>query len=165
MVDSVGEIGTILKNPIDLNTAMFNINLVKKVLKILDNLNTVLVVEPRIEWSIFNENFLKDIIKDEANSDFKAILKQNVNVMIRFERTLKNPLVIMSPFWFQDPEIIRIKQVYKRLFLEHNIPVFSQLTYIGVAVANAVKYNKWLENNKLLSTFSVHLQGESIMNN
>ena len=148
LVETVGEIGTLLKNPIDLNNAMFNINLVKKVINILDdNLNHVLVFEPGIEWFIFMENFMKEILHN-TTSDFKMILKQNINAMIRIERTLKNPLVVMSPSWFQYPEIIRVKQEYEKLFLKNNIPVFSHLSYMGVAIANAVKYNKWLEKNK-----------------
>jgi acyl-CoA synthetase (NDP forming) len=114
LVESVGEIGTLLKNPIDLNTAMFN------------------------------EKFVKEIMQ-ESDSDFKMILKQNINAMIRFERTLKNPLLIMSPSYFQDSEVIRFKLEYEKLFLKHNIPVFSQLSYMGVAIATAVKYNRWLE--------------------
>ncbi|MDD1778589.1 MAG: CoA-binding protein [Candidatus Helarchaeota archaeon] len=146
--ETAGEIGTLLKNPIDLNTAMFNINIVKKIIKIIDdNLNCVLVFEPGIEWFIFMENFMKENMH-EASSSFTGILKQNVDAMIRFERTLKNPLVVMSPSWFHDPAIIRFKQDYEQRFLKHNIPVFSQLSYMGVAIANAVKYNKWLENNK-----------------
>jgi len=147
LVESVGEIGTLLKNPIDLNTAMFDMNIVKKVLRILDdNLNHVLVFEPGIEWFIFNEKFVKDLMR-EGTSDFKMILKQNINAMIRFERTLKNPLLIMSPSYFQDPDVIRFKLEYEKLFLRNNIPVFSHLSYMGVAIANAVKYNKWLENH------------------
>ena len=148
LIETAGEIGTILKNPIDLNIAMFDMNTVKKVLRILDeNLDTVLVFEPGIEWFIFNEKFVKEYMNEEG-MDFKVILKQNLNTIIRLERNMRNPLLVMSPSFFKDPDVYRLKLEAESLFLENNIPVFSHLTYMGMAISNIVKYNNWLKKQE-----------------
>ncbi len=149
IIENVGEIGTLLKNPIDLNIAMFDMNVVKKVIRILDeNLDTVLIFEPGIEWFIFNERFTKDLIA-EKGVNFKMILKQNLNSLIRLERTLRNPLLIVSPSYFHDPEIYRYKLEFEQLFTKNNIPVFSNLSFLGVAISNVVKYQEWCKKHQI----------------
>ncbi|MHA1894135.1 MAG: CoA-binding protein [Candidatus Helarchaeota archaeon] len=145
IINIVGEVGTLLKNPIDLNVAMFDMNTVKQIIQVLDSrMNAVIVYEPGIEWFIFNEKVMREIMKD-SDSDFVMILKQNLKSIIRLERKLKNPLLIMSPSYFQDPDIIRSKLELEKLFTKNNIPVFSHLDFLGEAISNVIKYKTWLK--------------------
>ena len=61
---------------------------------------------------------------------------------------MRNPLLVMSPSFFKDPDVYRLKLEAESLFLENNIPVFSHLTYMGMAISNIVKYNNWLKKQE-----------------
>jgi acyl-CoA synthetase (NDP forming) len=54
----------------------------------------------------------------------------------------------MSPSFFKDPDVYRLKLEAESLFLENNIPIFSHLTYMGMAISNIVKYNNWLKKQE-----------------
>ena len=145
ILETVGEVGTLLKNPIDLNVAMFDLNVVKKIIRIIDeNMEVTLVYEPGIEWFLYNELVMKEIM-EETNQNFMQIISQNLKTIERLERKLKNPLLVMSPSYFQNGEVIKKKLIVEKIFYTKNIPVFSHLNYLAKAVSNVVKYNNFLE--------------------
>jgi len=143
----VGEVGTLLKNPIDLNVAMFEIKVVKRMLQILDShLDCTLIYEPGIEWMLFNEKVLIECAT-EYDVNFEKMLKSNMKMIVRLERKLKNPLIIMSPSFFRDPDILKSKFILEKLFLDANIPVIDHLKYLGVSLSKLLHYKDWLANN------------------
>ncbi|NHI92254.1 MAG: hypothetical protein EAX96_07100 [Candidatus Lokiarchaeota archaeon] len=148
IMELAGEIGTLLKNPIDLNVAMFDMNIVKTILQFIDkNMETTLIYEPGIEWFIFNEKIMKEIIGD-SDTDVIQILSQNLKSIVRLEKKLKNPLLVMSPSYFKEKIIIEKKIELEKIFYKKNIPVFSNLNYMGRAISKIVEYQKWLKKNK-----------------
>ena len=144
----VGEVGTLLKNPIDLNVAMFEIKVVKRMLQILDShLDCTLIYEPGIEWMLFNEKVLVEC-STEYDVDFEKMLKTNMRTIIRLDRKLKNPLIIMSSSYFRSPDILKGKYRIEKLFLDANIPVIDHLKYLGMSLSKLLKYKDWLSNNQ-----------------
>ncbi len=143
----VGEVGTLLKNPMDLNTATFDPHVIKKILQILDNnLDCTLVYEPGLEWVLFNEKVLRECSSD-YDLDFNEVIRSNLKSIIRLEKKLKNPLIIMSPSHFRDIKVVNGKWEGEKLLLDANIPVFDHLNYLGISLTNLLKYREWLANH------------------
>ncbi|MHA1310483.1 MAG: CoA-binding protein [Candidatus Helarchaeota archaeon] len=142
----VGEIGTLLRNPIDLNVKMFDTSYVIQVIKVLSKLNYIDVItfEPGLDWGIMNTLLMKKL--DPSNKmDYYDILYSNIKSLVRNIKKIKKPLIIISAQTFHDPEIISKRIEFEDFFRKANIPVFHDI----ITMANAIKYT-WKYKNFLL---------------
>jgi len=146
----IGEIGTLLKNPIDLNVKMFDMKSVIQVMKILDKLDyiDILTFEPGIDWEIMNANLMKKLNPD-LNFDLSEMIESNMKTIIRTIRKLSKPLIIISAQTFCDADIIAERNKIEDMFRRYKIPVFPDIETMSEAIIKAIEYKKFLEKIKL----------------
>ena len=78
----------------------------------------------------------------------EKMLTSNMKTIIRLEKKLENPLIIMSPSYFRDPDVLEGKTRIEKLFLDNDIPVLDNLKYLGVSLSKLLKYKEWLAKNQ-----------------
>lgn len=143
--ESIGEIGTLLRNPIDLNVKMFDMKYVVKVMKILNELSYIDIItfEPGLDWGIMNLQLMQKI-NPNGNIDFASMLESNSKTLIRNIKKIKKPVVVISSQTFCDAEIVAKRNQMEDKFRKQNIPVFDSIETMAKAILNSIEYKKFL---------------------
>jgi len=147
--EKIGEVGTLLRNPIDLNVKMFSIKFVIDVMKILDSLDYIDVItfEPGLDWGIMNLSLMQKL-DPKAGLDFKKVFESNTKSMIRNIKKLKKPIIILSAQTFFDADIISKRNEFEDLFRKANIPVFQDVYVMANSILQVARYKNYLLNIK-----------------
>ena len=143
--ESVGEIGTLLKNPIDLNVKMFSIQHVITVIKILDSIDNIDIItfEPGIDWGISNLKLMQRLNPNNG-MNFDGLMESNIKSLVRSVKKIKKPILIISEQTFCDAEIISKRNELENNFRRANIPVFNNIEEMATAINNLIEYKEFL---------------------
>ncbi|TFF87178.1 MAG: hypothetical protein EU549_05220 [Promethearchaeota archaeon] len=145
--NNVGEVGTLLRNPIDLNVKMFSMKHVVKVMKILDDLDYIDVItfEPGLDWGIMNLELMQKI-NPNSDIDFLNMLEANIKTLVRNVKKTKKPVLILSAQTFCDPDIVSKRNEFENKFRMANIPVFNTIETMAYSIVYINQYKDFLKS-------------------
>jgi len=144
----IGEIGTLLKNPVDMNVHMFNIKKVINIMKLMDremDQIDIITFEPGLDWGIMNTALMQKLYPN-GDIDFKKLMDSNVKTMVRNIKKIQKPIIILSAQTFFEAEIVAKRNEYEKRFLKENIPVINEAETMALAIKNVIEYKEFLLN-------------------
>ncbi|MBD3230038.1 MAG: hypothetical protein GF329_17800 [Candidatus Lokiarchaeota archaeon] len=141
----VGEVGTLLRNPIDLNVKMFSVNHVVKVIKILDDLDYIDVItfEPGLDWGIMNLQLMQKI-NPNSGIDFLDMMESNIKTLVRNIKKTKKPVLILSAQTFCDSDIVSKRNELEDKFRNALIPVYNTIETMAYSIVYTNQYKEFL---------------------
>ncbi|MHA1378238.1 MAG: CoA-binding protein [Candidatus Helarchaeota archaeon] len=146
----IGEIGTLLKNPIDMNIHMFNVKKVVEIMKFMDKIDYIDVItfEPGLDWGIMNAGLMQRL-NPNGDMDFKNIIESNVKTMVRNIKKIKKPVIILSAQTFCEAEIVAKRYEFEERFRKANIPVINNAETMTEAIKHVIEYKEYLSKLQL----------------
>ncbi len=141
----VGEVGTLLRNPIDLNVKMFDMTIVTQVIKLLNTLDyiDVIVFEPGLDWGIMNLKVMSKL-DTSGQVDFEGMMMSNFKRLIRTVKKIEKPFILISAETFYDGDIISKRKEFEDMFRQLDIPVYNNISVMANSIIDATRYKNYL---------------------
>ncbi|MHA1264019.1 MAG: CoA-binding protein [Candidatus Helarchaeota archaeon] len=133
ITEIIGEVGVIVRNPIDLNVSIWEQQKVRKVLQIMrEQPFDMLLFDCGIDWGLHFE-------KAFGMTD---IMKENILSILRVLKKVEIPLVAVFPTVFYEGEILSQKITFEQMFQKQGIPVFPTVQRCAFALNNLMEYGE-----------------------
>ncbi len=135
ITELIGEVGVIVRNPIDLNVAIWEGRKFKEVIKIMASQEIdVLVFDAGIDWGFnFERAFKMDNVMEPT---FKSVLR----LLKRLKANL--PIVAVFPTVFSEGEIVSKKLEFEGWVQRLGIPTFPTMSRAAFALNKLVEYGE-----------------------
>jgi acyl-CoA synthetase (NDP forming) len=136
IIKIIGEVGVIVRNPIDLNVFIWDGKKLCDVVQIMGTLENIdlLIFDAGIDWGFnFERAFgLKNVIEPT----FKSVLL----VLKKIKETM--PVAAVFPTVFYEREIVGKKMEFELMVQELGIPVFQTMSRCAFALNKLVRYGE-----------------------
>jgi len=131
----IGEVGVIVRNPIDLNVSIWEGRKLREVIRIMSAQEIdLLIFDAGIDWGFnFEDAFGMENVME---STFKSILR----LLKKIKGNL--PIVAVFPTVFSEGEILKMKLKFEQWVQRLGIPVFSTMSRAAFALNKLVEYGE-----------------------
>ena len=136
IIKVIGEVGVIVRNPIDLNVSIWDGKKLRDIIQIMGTQENIdlLIFDAGIDWGLnFERAFgLKNVIEPTFKSVLLLLKKIKENL----------PVAAVLPTVFYESEIVNKKMEFERMVQELGIPVFQNMSRCAFALNRLVQYGE-----------------------
>ena len=138
----IGEVGVIVRNPIDLNVAIWEGRKLRQILKLMASIKNIdlLIFDAGIDWGLNFEKAFK--MNNIMEPTFKSIIRLLKTLRVQL------PIVAVLPTIFYEGEIIKKKIEYERMIQGIGIPVFPNMSRCAFALSKIIEYGERFRSAK-----------------
>ena len=136
IINIIGEVGVIVRNPIDLNVATWEGRKMRNIIKIMTSLENIdmLLFDAGIDWGLkFEKSFGMENVMQPT---FKSIMRLLNKIQVQI------PIAAVLPTVFYEGEILSKKIEIEQIVQDFGIPVFSTMSRAAFALNKVVQYGE-----------------------
>ena len=140
LIKVIGEVGVIVRNPLDLNVSTWEERRMRQVLKIVSSLKNIdlLIFDLGIDWGL----------KFEEAFNLSGMMQPTFKSVLRGLKKIQVPIVAVFPTIFYEGDIVSKKMEIERMVQEFGIPTFSTMTRAAFALKRLVEYGERFRSNQ-----------------
>ncbi|MFX1453036.1 MAG: CoA-binding protein [Promethearchaeota archaeon] len=145
----VGEIGTVLGNPIDMNAGMDGYKKAIKVMNMMDRMDEIDVItyETDFDWWIVSAKIREklDLYKDfDFLGLMEDIMATNIKTLIRNIKKIQKPVILISSQTFYDADVVAKRNELEEPFRKANIPIINDMEIMATALKYLIEYKDYI---------------------
>ncbi|NVM02753.1 MAG: CoA-binding protein [Candidatus Helarchaeota archaeon] len=146
---NVGEVGTVLGNPIDMNAGMSGYKTAIKIMKLMDKIDQIDVItyETDFDWWLVSAKIRQklDLYKE---FDFKGLMESimdtNVKTLIRNIKKIQKPVILISSQTFYDADIVSKRNELEETFRKADIPIINDMATMATVLKYLIDYKEYI---------------------
>lgn len=143
IIDIIGEVGVIVRNPIDLNVAIWEQKKIRQVLLLMAAQKLdLLIFDCGIDWGLHFEQAF----------GLQQVMEPNIKAVLRLLKRVAIPLAAVFPTVFYQGKILTEKVRFEQMFQKLGIPVFPTMSRCAFALNRLVEYGERFRQAKKLKS-------------